>query len=96
MPTSGGTPDVEVGREPSAVRVGVHKSAPMDVTVGVKVSGVGVEVANRFCVGMGVLLTAGVPVPAGDGGGVGVASNCGRLRFGKPEQPARKIPSTRI
>lgn len=96
MPTNGGNPEVEVARVPTGVRVGVNNSAPMEVTVGVKVSGVGVEVANRFCVGIGVLLTAEVSVSAGCGSGVGVASNCGRLIFGKPEQPARKIPSTRI
>ena len=76
--------------------MGVNKSAPIIVTVGVKVSGVGVEVANRFCVGMGVSLAAGVSVSVGGAGGVGVASNCGMLIFGKPEQPARKIPSTKI
>jgi hypothetical protein len=60
----------------------------------VKVSGVGVEVANRFCVGIGVSLAAGVSVSVGGAGGVGVASSC--EIFGKPEQPARKIPSTKI
>ena len=87
-----GSPGVGVGRDPVGVRVGVNNSAPIDVTVGVKVSGVGVEVAHRFCVGMGVLLAAGVSVSAG---GVGV-NNCGMLIFGKPVQPARKIPRTRV
>ncbi len=89
-----GTPRVAVGNTIS-VLVGVKRSAPIIVTVGVKVSGVGVEVAKRFCVGIGVSLGDGVCV-AGGGGGVAVASNCGILMFGKPEQPARKIPSTRI
>jgi hypothetical protein len=75
-----------------SVPVGVYKSAPIDVTVGVKVSGVGVDVANRFCVGMGVSLINGVRVAVG-GGGVGEASNAGR--FGRPEQPARRLPSKR-
>jgi hypothetical protein len=75
-----------------AVPVGVYKSAPSDVTVGVAVSGVGVEVANRFCVGMGVSLTKGVAVSVGRGG-VGEASKDGR--FGRPEQPTRMIPSKR-
>jgi len=57
----------------------------MTVTVGVNVSGVGVEVAKRFCVGMGVSLIKGVAVSAG-GVGVREASSGGRL-----EQPARII-----
>jgi hypothetical protein len=40
------------------------------VTVGVKVRGVGVEVANRFWVGAGVMLGVGVLVSAGMGVGV--------------------------
>jgi hypothetical protein len=75
--------------------VGVNNSAPIEVTVGVNVSGVGVEVANRFCVGMGVCVGAGVSVSVG-GGAVGVAMNGGMLIGGIPEQPARKIPRTRV
>jgi len=78
-----------------AVFVGVNNSAPIAVTVGVKVSGVLVEVAKRFCVGIGVLLTNGVGVLVG-GGEVGLAMNCGSLIFGKAEQLARSIPSIRI
>jgi hypothetical protein len=73
-----------------SVLVGVKFSAPSAVTVGVKVSGVGVEVANRFCVGIGVSLMDGVGVSVG--GGVGVASKGGRLM---PEQPARRLASQR-
>jgi hypothetical protein len=54
-----------------AVLVGVNSSAPMDVTVGVNVSGVLVEVANRFWVGIAVSLAGGVAVSAArDGDGV--------------------------
>lgn len=69
----GGSPGVgkAVGKF-VAVPVGVNNSAPIDVTVGVKVSGVLVEVAKRFCVGMGVLVENGVGVSTG-GGEVGVA-----------------------
>ncbi len=92
-----GTPGVEVGKTICVrVLVGVNSSAPMDVTVGVKVSGVEVDVANRFWVGIGVSVGAEVGVgEAAGGGGVAVARNCGILIFGKPEQPARKIPNTR-
>ena len=76
-----------------SVAVGVNSSAPIEVTVGVKVSGVLVEVAKRFCVGMGVALIKGVGVSAG-GGGVGEVSNGGRP--GRPEQPARNNASRRI
>jgi hypothetical protein len=75
-----------------AVPVGVYKSAPIDVTVGVNVTSVGVEVANKFWVGIGVSLINGVGVSVG-GGNVGVASKAGR--FGSPEQPVSRIPSIR-
>jgi hypothetical protein len=94
----GGNPDVGglcVIRKEVAVIVGVNNSAPIAVTVGVNVSGVLVEVAKRFGVGMGVLLENGVAVSTG-GGRVAVARNCGTLILGKPEQPARNVPSTRI
>ncbi len=77
------------------VLVAVNRSAPMAVTVGVKVIGVVVEVANKFCVGIGVSLTNGVFVAVG-AGAVGVTRNWGRLIFGRPEQPVRKIPRRRI
>ena len=79
-----------------SVFVGVNNSAPSAVTVGVKVNGVGVEVANKFWVGMGVALINGVGVSTGTGG-VAVALNGGRLMFGKPpEQPARNVPNRRV
>ena len=78
-----------------AVPVGVNSSAPIWVTVGVKVRGVLVEVAKRFWVGMGVLLENGVGVSV-DGGWVGVAASCGSWIFGRPEQPVRRLPNTRI
>jgi hypothetical protein len=68
------------------VLVGVNSSAPRAVTVGVNVSGVGVAVANRFCVGIGVSLTDGVGVSLA-GTGVGETSSGGRL--GIAEHPAR-------
>ena len=70
-----------------SVLVGVNNSAPKEVGVGVKVRGVGVEVAKRFCVGMGVSLMNAVGVLVG-GVDVCVASNDGRLI---PEQPVRKM-----
>ena len=78
-----------------AVLVGVNNSAPTNVTVGVKVSGVLVNVAKRSCVGTGVLLESGVGESTG-GGGVAVAISCGRLIFDNSEQPARRTPSKRI
>ena len=42
-----------------SVLVGVNNSAPSAVTVGVNVSGVLVEVANKFWVGIGVALANG-------------------------------------
>ena len=81
----------EVGKA-VAVFVCVNSSAPIEVTVGVKVSGVLVEVAKRFCVGMGVLLGAFVGVSTG-GGCVAVAPSGGRLMSGKPEQPLKKSPN---
>jgi hypothetical protein len=78
-----------------AVLVAVNDSAPINVTVGVKVSGVLVEVAKRFCVGVDVRIGAGVGVSAG-GGEVGVAINCGRLILGKPEQLPRNKLRARI
>ena len=52
--------------------MGVNNSAPIAVTVGVNVSGVLVEVAKRFWVGIGVAVENGVGVSAG-GGTVGDA-----------------------
>ncbi len=79
------------------VFVGVNKSAPIAVTVGVKVIGVAVEVENTFCVGMGVSLAGGVWVGMVIGAGaVGVTPNWGRLIAGKPEQAASKSISTKI
>jgi hypothetical protein len=78
-----------------AVFVAVNSSAPMDVTVGVKVSGVLVEVAKRFWVGRGVWLGGGVGVTM-TGGGVGLAPSCGSLISGRPEQPARNTPRRKI
>jgi hypothetical protein len=69
-----------------SVLVGVNNSAPSAVTVGVNVSGVGVAVANRFCVGIGVSLIDGVGVSLA-GTGVGETSSGGKL--GIAEQPAR-------
>jgi len=46
--------------------------------VGVKVRGVLVEVAKRFCVGAGVMLTVGVGVSCAGGMGVGVLINCAK------------------
>ena len=71
MPPSapGGKPAVGKG---VSVLVGVNNSAPIAVTVGVNVSGVLVEVAKRFWVGIGVALENGVDVSAG-GGTVGDA-----------------------
>lgn len=94
MPPSAlaGSPKVGAGSGVS-VCVGVNSSAPICVTVGVNVSGVLVEVAKRFCVGMGVTLTKGVLVSAG-GGAVGEVTSC--ATFCKAVQPERKIVSTRI
>ncbi len=92
-----GNPGVANGRGGAAVGkrvavlVAVKFSAPIEVTVGVNVSGVLVEVAKRFRVGKGVWLGGGVGV-TGMGGGVELAPNCGRRIFGKPEQPARIDP----
>jgi hypothetical protein len=58
------------------------------VGVGVKVIGVGVAVAKRFCVGIGVSLMNAVGVSLG-GGEVCVASSAGKP--GRPEQPARRM-----
>ena len=76
-----------------SVLVGVNSSAPSAVTVGVNVSGVGVKVAKRFCVGMGVSLINGVDVSA-ERGGVCEASNGGRLD--RPEQPVSSTGSKKI
>src|SRR5690349_15607936 len=78
---------MSVGRRVS-VLVGVNNSAPREVGVGVKVIGVGVAVAKRFCVGIGVSLMKGVAVSMG-GGEVCVASSAGKP--GSPEQPASRI-----
>ena len=73
--------------------VGVNNSAPIAVTVGVNVRGVLVEVAKRFCVGIGVALTNGVRVSAG-GGAVGDVISC--PTFCKAVQPERKIDNRRM
>ena len=77
-----------------AVPVGVNNSAPICVTVGVKVSGVLVEVANRFCVGAGVMLAVGVGLSSTRGTGVGVVINF--VRSDKDAQLERKIVKTRM
>jgi len=56
------------------VPVGVKFSAPIWVTVGVKVNGVGVEAAKRFWVGAGLILGVGGSVST-TGMGVGVRSS---------------------
>lgn len=89
-----GIPGVMLGSLVGVI-VGVNNSAPIIVTVGVKVSGVAVEVANIFWVGMGVSLANGVREAVG-AAMVVVARNWGKLIFGKLEQPARKTTSTRI
>ena len=48
--------NVQKGGKLVAVIVGVNNSASIWVTVGVNVNGVLVAVANRFCVGAGVLV----------------------------------------
>ena len=75
-----------------SVLVGVKRSAPSAVTVGVKVSGVLVEVAKKFCVGIGV--TVGMGVKVGEGRGVAVAASC--ERFGRAEQPGTSIARRRM
>jgi len=70
--------------------VGVNRSAPIAVTVGVNVSGVLVAVAKRFWVGAGVALGKRVGVFAG-ASGVLVAPSDGRLIFERPEQPAKNM-----
>ena len=90
LTAAGGNPAVGKG---VSVLVGVNNSAPIAVTVGVNVSGVLVEVAKRFCVGMGVALTKGVFVSAA-GGAVGEVTSC--ATFCRAVQPERKIVSTRI
>lgn len=74
------------------VVVGVNNSAPSCVGVGVKVSGVLVEVANIFRVGAGVLVGANVAVTGGGGGGVGVMIMF--ARSASEAQLERKIVST--
>jgi hypothetical protein len=64
----------------------------MDVTVGVNVSGVGVVVAKRFCVGIGVSLIKGV---ADSAGRVGVREARSGGKLGRFEQPARIVASKR-
>ena len=71
-----------------AVSVGVNNSAPRAVTVGVKVSGVGVDVAKRFWAGLGVTVADGAGVSVA-GTGVGVLSN--PLISDNAEQPERNM-----
>ena len=87
---SGGKPGVGKG---VSVLVGVNSSAPIAVTVSVNVSGVLVEVAKRFWVGIGVALSKGVAVETG-GGAVGDLISC--PTFCKAVQPERKIDNRRI
>jgi hypothetical protein len=63
----------------------------MAVTVGVNVSGVLVEVANRFCVGAGVPVGANVAVTI-TGAGVGVKTK--RAISPNEAQLERKIDNT--
>ena len=86
---SGGGP--KVGR---AVGVPVGGcSCKNGVSVGVKVTGVLVDVAKRSCVGIRVTVGPGVSV-LGGGCGVGVATSC---RMGdKAEQPLRNIPNRKV
>jgi len=86
---SGGGPKVGRG---VGVSVG-GCSGKNGVSVGVKVTGVLVDVAKRSCVGIRVTVGAGVSV-LGGGGGVGVDTNC---RIGdKAEQLLRNIPIRRV
>ena len=72
-----------------AVMVGVNKSAPSWVTVGVNVSGVFVAVANRFWVGAAASVGPDVAVTGGGGGGVGVM-----IRFVKSASDAQLVRKT--
>ena len=92
MTAPGGNPGVGNGSSVT-VPVGVNSSAPIEVTVGVKVSGVLVEVAKRFCVGAGVILGTGVVVGAAGGMVVGVAIRLARSP--KDAQLDRKIEKIR-
>jgi hypothetical protein len=74
-----------------AVAVGVNNSAPRAVTVGVYVSGVGVDVAKRFCAGLGVMVTDGAGVAVA-GTGVGVLIN--PVISDNAEQPERNMDNT--
>lgn len=68
-------------------------SGTSGVSVGVKVTGVLVDVAKRSCVGKSVTVGAGVKV-LGGGGGVGV--NTSSRTGDNAEQPLRNIPNRRI
>ena len=74
-----------------AVPVGVNNSAPSAVTVGVYVSGVGVDVANRFCM-VGVTVADEKGVSAAAGTGVGVLIN--PVISDNAEQPERNMDKT--
>jgi hypothetical protein len=76
------------------VCVAVNDSAPSCVTVGVKVNGVLVEVANRFWVGAAVPVASNVAVTGGGGGGVGVMIIF--VRSASDAQLERRIVSTTI
>lgn len=91
--TPGARPTVGKGSS-VAVPVGVNNSAPICVTVGVNVSGVLVEVANRFFVGAGVMLGVGVAVLSAGGIGVGVAMS--RTRSPSEAQLERKTDRIKI
>ena len=84
----GGGPNVGRG---VGVSLGVA-SGKNGVSVGVKVTGVLVDVAKRSRVGMSVTVGAGVKV-LGGGGAVGVFRSCNT--GDKAEQPLRKIPRIR-
>ena len=73
------------------VTVGVNNSAPSAVTVGVNVSGVAVEVAKRFCDGMGVTVSCGPGVSVA-GTGVGVIIK--PAISDNAEQPERNMDNT--
>ncbi len=94
LTTAGGnTPGTGDGKS-VAVPVGVNNSAPIWVTVGVKVRGVLVDVAKRFCVGAGVMLAVGVGGLFAGGMGVGEAISF--VRSDKDAQLERKIEKTRM
>lgn len=84
---------LELGKVKIGAGVSVGRSGMSGVRVGVKVTGVGVNVANRSRVGMRVTVGTGVSV-SGGAGGVGVAINS---KIGdNPEHPLRRIVNNAI